>query len=344
MQKPNSRLIRRLGLTFAGTLLFTSVLPGGHAWGVDPEAANAPGAPAIDATALTSAPVTVAGPIGKRAAAARAKAKNRDAKALAGVAMSRPAGEVVRPLAPRNFWELQINVCNGGSDDCFAGTASITEAANAIFQLQPDLVTVNEVCRADVTEELQAALTEAFPDDTTYAAFNAVRDRAAGAAARCDNGDEFGNAVIGRVPGDLFQGANGWSGRYASQDGGGREQTFVCVYAVGDHFGCATQLSGASDPVALEQCRALMFDHVPTIKETEAFTAGRTVVGGDFNLWVDEGDPEGAQRCVPNGYSLTSDGDVQHVLYTNDIGFDGAARVNLDNTRYPGLLVGLVMP
>ncbi|SER72210.1 Endonuclease/Exonuclease/phosphatase family protein [Lentzea xinjiangensis] len=247
--------------------------------------------------------------------------------------------------AADRFWELQLNLCNSGVPgvDCYSQGRSIAEAADLIRRVRPDMVTLNEICANDLPDRLTPSMAEAWPGDRVYHVFAPAIRRDTGTPVKCANGQDFGNAVLGRVPAASFRGVNAWSGRYTTQDGGNEQRTFVCAYAVGHHLGCATHLSASSEPVALAQCRALLFDAVPHIRSVEA-VSGKTVVGGDFNLEYDTADPENAQNCVPPGHTRKGDGDVQHVVFSNDLAFAGTTRYGLAHTDHDGFLVRLTKP
>jgi endonuclease/exonuclease/phosphatase family metal-dependent hydrolase len=246
------------------------------------------------------------------------------------------------PAAER-FWELQLNLCNSGIAGCYAQGRSIPEAAELISRVRPNLVTLNEICANDVPDRLAPSLAQAWPGDRIYYVFNAAVRRDTGSPVKCNNGQDYGNAVLGRVPAATYQGVNAWRGTYTTQDSGNEQRTYACAYAVGDHLACATHLSASSEPVALAQCRALLFDVVPHIRSVETVT-GKTVVGGDFNLEYDTSDPENAQNCVPSGHVRKGDGDVQHVVFSNDIAFVSTAKYGLRHTDHDGFLVRLTKP
>lgn len=246
-------------------------------------------------------------------------------------------------LAAVSFWELQLNLCNSGFAACWTGGDAVFEGGDLIYYLSPDLVTLNEICLNDLPSYLQPSLAASWPDDWTYYVFQPAIDKRTGEAFKCLNGDEFGSAVLGRVPAGVYQGVNAWGGVYAAQDSSSNEQrTFACAYAIGNHFACTTHLA-TNEPIALAQCRALMFDAVPYIMSVEG-ASGKTIVGGDLNLEYDTSDPENVQNCVPNGYTRKGDGDVQHVIFSNDITFETTQVISMLHTDHPAFLVKLSKP
>lgn len=296
-------------------------------------AVSSPVAAALPSTNVQPVNATriVVPPMGDTAAA-------RTAAARGGAARTAPT-----PIATGGrFWELQLNLCNSGLADCYAGGLAVYEGGDLIYYLRPNVVTLNEICADDLPEYLLPSLGEAWPNDWVYYVFVPALKRD-GTPVKCTNGQDFGNAVLGRVPAASYQGVNGWGGEYISQDSTNEMRTFACAYAIGDHLACATHLSSSSEPVALAQCRALLFEAVPFIRAEEAVN-GKTIVGGDFNLEYDPADPENAQNCVPAGHTRKGDGDVQHVVFSNDIGFVSTSTYGLSYTDHDGFLVRLNMP
>jgi len=245
--------------------------------------------------------------------------------------------------AAERFWTLQLNLCNSGIAGCYEQGRSVTEAAGLIRQVRPNLVTLNEICSGDVPGQLAPALAEAWPGDRIYHFFAPALRRDTGAPVKCTNGQDYGNAVLGRVSAAAYRGVTTWTGKYATQDSGNEQRTYACAYAVGDHLACATHLSASSEPVALAQCRSLLFDVLPGIRSSAGLT-GKTIVGGDFNLEYDTSDPENAQNCVPPGHVRKGDGSVQHVVFTNDNAFVSSSKYGLRYTDHDGWLVRLTKP
>ncbi|HEX7306647.1 endonuclease/exonuclease/phosphatase family protein [Lentzea sp.] len=245
--------------------------------------------------------------------------------------------------AGARFWELQLNLCNSGIAGCYQQGRSVAEAADLVRSVRPNVVTLNEICANDLPDRLTPALAAAWPGDQVYSVFTAAVRRDTGTPVKCTNGQDYGNAVLGRVAAGSYQGVRAWRGKYTAQDSGNEQRTYACAYAVGDHLVCTTHLSASSEPVALAQCQSLLFDVVPSIRAAEGIT-GRTVVGGDLNLEYDTSDPENAQKCVPPGHVRKGDGDVQHVVFSNDLAFVSTAKYGLRYTDHDGWLVRLTMP
>lgn len=242
-----------------------------------------------------------------------------------------------------DFVVLQMNLCHGGTQNCYHGQAALNEALDVIARYNPDIVTLNEICLADVDQQLWPFHAGRWSGDWAYYVFVPALNKDTGEPTQCTNGDAFGNAVMGHVPDAHYHGVNAWAGKYEAQDGGREQRTFACAYATGDHLACATHLTNVSEPVALQQCQALMFNAVPDIMSYEGATVP-TVVGGDFNLEYDPSDPENVQLCVPNGYTRKGDGDVQHILFSNDFHFRNTLKQGMAYTDHPAFMVLLVKP
>ncbi|KAF2676210.1 hypothetical protein K458DRAFT_424949 [Lentithecium fluviatile CBS 122367] len=239
-----------------------------------------------------------------------------------------------------SFVELQLNLCNSGFAGCYASGASIPEGGELIYATGPNVVTVNEICSSD-TADLQSYLGEAWPNDYTYSVFMPAVDKRTAEAYRCkDTRFLYGSLVLGRVEKTKWKGVDPYGGKYTSQDTSNEQRIFACAAATGDHFACTTHLSSSSEPLALAQCKALMFDAIPYLKSTSGSSA-KTVVGGDFNLEYDPDDAENAQKCVPSGWTRKGDGDVQHVVFTNDLKFASSKKYGLSYTDHDGWLVKL---
>ena len=249
--------------------------------------------------------------------------------------------------SPSAFKELQLNLCNSGWAGCYKGGKSITSGVAAIRSISPNLITVNEICSNDVTQKLRPALAAVWPKDYTYSAFMPAIYKSNNSIYHCTNGDYYGSAVLGRVPAASWSGAVAYGGKYTSQWPASQEQRiFVCVAASKDHFACTTHLAAADDPTvektALAQCKALMFDAVPYLKGLSG-SSGRTVVGGDLNLEYDTGDEENVQKCVPNGHTRKGDGDVQHVIVSNDFTFKAVKEEPVEYTDHNAFIAELAV-
>jgi endonuclease/exonuclease/phosphatase family metal-dependent hydrolase len=253
-----------------------------------------------------------------------------------------PGAGVASAATP--FAELQMNLCNSGIASCYAGGQSVPEAASLIRSVRPDVVTLNEICSQNVSTQLQPALAQAWPGDHVFSAFYPAYDERTGAPYLCANGDQYGNAVIGRVPAAAWQGVRTWGAVYSTQDSGAESRSYSCAYAVGDYLACATHLSASSKTVALAQCQTLMSTVVPSIQSQVGIAGSRTVVGGDFNLHYNTSDPQNVQKCVPPGYTRKGDGDVQHVVFSNDLTFASSTEYAMFYTDHPAWLVRLNKP
>jgi endonuclease/exonuclease/phosphatase family metal-dependent hydrolase len=231
---------------------------------------------------------------------------------------------------------LQMNLCNSGMAGCYQGGRAVPEAAAVVAAARPDAVTLDEICRHDLTA-LAAGMRQAFPGDVTYQQFQPVHQRD-DAISSCVNGDQYGIGILIHLragsPGPVSRGAE-----YPGQEGRrGERRVWECVYAIGSHYVCATHLSAFDHNRALAQCRYLMDTAIP---DTHAQLGGYfpTVVGGDLNL-TDRGSPNTGD-CTPPGWLATGDGGVQHILVTPDHTVVSTRRLAMTYTDHPALLVTL---
>src|SRR6266550_5956996 len=78
---------------------------------------------------------------------------------------------------------LQLNLCNSGIASCYTGH-SVARAAAVIGSVGPNLVTLNEVCRDDVSN-LERVLSDGARDGDVVSAFQPAADRRTAAAVQC---------------------------------------------------------------------------------------------------------------------------------------------------------------
>jgi endonuclease/exonuclease/phosphatase family metal-dependent hydrolase len=237
---------------------------------------------------------------------------------------SHPAGRVVG----EEIRVIQMNLCNSGIASCYTGRA-VAEAAAVIRAEAPDLVTLNEVCQNDVPF-LDDVLAEVQSGGTVVSAFKAADDRSTGDAFRCLNGQPYGIGLLRHLP-PINRGYTTSSRIYQVQDTGDpEERAWLCVYATGSFTACTTHLASTSATVALAQCRQLFSTVIP---------AGRTVLGGDFNL-----DSAGLQACVPSGLRL-ADGGTQQIVATAEFTVVSSKTIDMHGTtNHPSLSATLTAP
>lgn len=234
---------------------------------------------------------------------------------------------------------LQMNLCNSGFASCFENGQSVPEAATVIQGNKPDIVTLNEICQPDVAQ-LATTMSGVFPGSTVVWAFKAAQDRRTSAPFKCKNGQDYGNGVIVHVPA-AFTGFQTFSGVYAAQDtASSEERSWVCLYATGNFYACTTHLASTSGTVALSQCKDLTNTQIPQVQAAGGLEP--TVLGGDWNLKF-HGSPD-AQTCVPPGYYRKGDGDVQHIMVTNNLVFGSTKSITMHHTDHPGWLVAVTAP
>jgi hypothetical protein len=258
--------------------------------------------------------------------------------ALAGAGAAshsgRPAGDMTRP----SLRILQLNLCDSGIAGCYTGR-SVREASELIRAQRPEIVTLNEVCRDDVSV-LGRALSDTDHSEVVTSTFEAAVDRRTAGPFRCRNGQPYGIGIVARVRASYSRsGSHG--AVYPIQDTSDPEQrVWLCVHAATDFYACTTHLASTSATVALAQCRYLLDTVIPAVRTRGG--PDPIVLGGDFNL-RSGGSPD-AQSCLPAGYRRADDGAVQHIVATNDLTVRSSSVISMHGTTdHPALLVDLTM-
>lgn len=250
-----------------------------------------------------------------------------------------PAGGV--PIAPVRV--LQLNLCGSGFAACFSGR-STAEAAAVIRAERPDLVTLNEVCRDDVSM-LERAFADVVPGGAVLSAFRAAFDGRTGDAFRCRDGQQYGIGMVSRWP--SVPGSSAGGGVYPIQDGRSPEGRVWLCLNVGPNVAatpavsvCTTHLANANREVAGGQCRYLFGTVIAQMRERDG--AAPLVLAGDLNLGP--GDDPDLESCLPAGSALADDDGMQHVVATPEFVVDGSRTIGLHGaTDHPGLLVTLAL-
>lgn len=246
-------------------------------------------------------------------------------------------GSLAQPAARESLRVLQMNLCDSGIAECYTGR-SVAEAAAVIRTDDPDVVTLNEVCRDDVSA-LDRTMVGVHPGGTVVWAFKAATDRRTAGAFRCRNGQPYGIGLLAHIPAP-DRGYSTYSGIYATQDPGDpEERAWLCLDAVGSYYACTTHLANTNSTVALSQCRFLLRTAVPAVRAQGGGDAP-TVLGGDLNLSYG-GIPD-VRSCLPSGYLDTGDGGVQFIVATTDFTVSSDRSIGMGGTTdHPGLLVAL---
>ncbi|MFC6082673.1 endonuclease/exonuclease/phosphatase family protein [Sphaerisporangium aureirubrum] len=227
--------------------------------------------------------------------------------------------------AAQEYRVLQLNLCHGGVNTaCYNGAATLQEARDVINARQPQVVSLNEICRNDLPP-LATAMGNGF------GTFAPAR-RPDGTPVRCTNGDEYGNGLIFRSPtaGTVF------SGVYATQDSGTEKRVYVCV-EFPDLIGCSTHLSTTGN-VAMAQCKAAV-----AMLRDRALAGKPTVLAGDFNLRYAPLFGLNVQDCNASPFFRKGDGSVQHV-FTANMGFTRTEVIGMRYTDHPALHIVLTRP
>lgn len=237
------------------------------------------------------------------------------------------------------FWALQLNLCNSGLAGCYEGGRSVPEGSSVIQRTAPDVVTLNEICQADVVA-LHATLSQVYSGGTVVWAFKAAGNRGTGGPYKCKNGQDYGIGVIAHIP-SAYEGYQISSGLYPAQDGGSNEQrAWLCLYATGNYYACTTHLATVGS-VALSQCQHLMSSVIPQVR-TAGGAYKPTILGADLNLRY--GGSPNAQSCVPGGTYRKGDGSVQHFIATSDLAFVSTQKIGMSYTDHPAWFIKTTAP
>ena len=238
--------------------------------------------------------------------------------------------------APGRSWRvLQFNLCDSGIASCYSGR-SVRAAATVIREWRPDVVTVNEVCRKDVSE-LGRALSAADQGMVLTAAFEPAVNRRNDGPFRCRNGQPYGIGVLA-MPNTSGSGERRYDGRYPTQDlSDPEERVWLCIPADGI-YACTTHTASTSTAVALAQCRYLTQTVVTTLRSRHG--AVPVVVGADFNLPV--GRSAGIQPCLEHRYGSAGDEGRQDVVASSGLTITSSAVIDMHGTTdHPALFVEL---
>lgn len=210
---------------------------------------------------------------------------------------------------------LQLNICHGGTADCYRGDAVMAKAAEVIGSSKPQVLSVNEACSGDI-DRLRPAMGPA------RALFVAARNLD-GTPVMCRGGDQqYGNIVMvtSGIAGTTEESGT-YTAQYTAADGIRELRSWACLPA-GRLSACTTHLSSDNPPTALAQCRDLM--------HRAAGYPRPVVVLGDFNL-PDHGSPS-MRDCDPGGFSRRGDGSVQYTYLSADLSFVTTAKIDMMGT------------
>jgi hypothetical protein len=267
---------------------------------------------------------------------------------LAGAAAAgRSAGSLSSPDRPSvvglrpgpTVRALQFNLCDSGIAGCFSGR-SVSVAAAVIRYERPEVVTLNEVCRDDVSV-LARAMSAAHRGTAVASVFKAAVDRRTGGPFRCLNGQQYGIGLLA-LPGSASPGHRTYGGVYPSQDlADPEERVWLCVDVHVGFLACTTHTASASTAVALAQCRFLLSSALPMLRIRADHAP--VILGADLNLRPDRS--PGPRSCLPLGDHRVDDGFVQDVVTSPEVAVRSRTVIDMRGaTDHPGLLVELTLP
>lgn len=231
---------------------------------------------------------------------------------------------------------LQMNLCDSGIASCYTGR-SVAEAAAVIRAQRPDIVTLNEVCRDDVSM-LERTLSDAEPGSVVTPAFQATPEPHNDDPVRCRNGRQYGIGLLAGVR-PPYRGFTTFGGHYPAQDPADTEKrVWLCVHAIAHFYACTTHLSNTSPTVAIRQCRCLLGTAIPATGTHNQ--PDPVILGADLNLTDDK--PPKASSCMPPGFVRADDGDRQDVVVSASLRVISSRLIDLHGTTdHPGLVVDL---
>lgn len=228
---------------------------------------------------------------------------------------------------------LQMNLCDSGIATCYTGR-SVAEAAAVIRAERPEIVTLNEVCRDDVSA-LKQALADADHGRVVTGAFQGTLVQGTSDPVRCRNGQQYGIGLLAGI-GPPYRGFTAVGGRYQAQDPPDIEtRVWLCGHAIAHFYACTTHLSSTSSAVAISQCRYLMDTAIPTLRTPNR--PDPLILGADLNLTASRSPT--VQSCLPQGVVRTDDGSRQDVVVSASLRVTSSASINMHGTTdHPGLL------
>jgi hypothetical protein len=171
---------------------------------------------------------------------------------------------------------LQLNLCDSGIASCYSGR-SVAAAAAVIHERRPDIVTLNEVCRGDVSE-LKQAMSDSHRSTFVASAFKAAPDRAPNGPFRCRNGQQYGIGALALTP-SSESGYGTYGGVYPIQDLATLKNGWLCIHVANEVYACTTHAASTSTDVAFAQCRYLLESAAPTMRSQRG--ADPVILGAD---------------------------------------------------------------
>jgi endonuclease/exonuclease/phosphatase family metal-dependent hydrolase len=235
---------------------------------------------------------------------------------------------------------LQMNLCDSGIAECYTNGRSVSRAAAVIHAWRPDIVTLNEVCRKDVSV-LERAMSATLRGAKIASAFKPAGNRPIHAPYRCLNGQQFGDGVLAVVPAGATS-YRTYGGVYPTQDlTDPEERVWLCIDVAARFSACTTHTASTNTAIALAQCRYFLRSAVPRIRRRDGDDP--VILGADLNLPA--GRSPSPQSCLPAGYHRADDGARQDVVASPGVLVLSRAVIDMHRTTdHPGLLVEVDLP
>lgn len=266
------------------------------------------------------------------------KWRRRAAAVVVGLALAMASTPGVAAAAPSDYSVLQINLCNSSKNpDCYAGGDAPDKAGELIAARQPSVVTMNEMCKSDITKIMGATGYSDFGTFTRSGNQSCERESGSDPA----DGSDYGNALL-FPPGTEVSEQRRFT--YAAQNytadvRTAERRTLACALADGV-TACVTHLHSDSKNLSMMENRTIRIQQADEMRRFLDGVArrGPTVLGGDWNL-TRGGNPD-AQDFVPAGMFRKGDGNRQHVLASGaHFRFDRVRVMELGWTDHPGFQV-----
>ena len=227
---------------------------------------------------------------------------------------------------------LQLNLCDSGIASCYSGR-SVAAAAAVIHERRPDIVTLNEVCRGDVSE-LKQAMSNSHRSTFVASAFKAAPDRAPNGPFRCRDGQQYGIGALALTP-SSESGYGTYGGVYPIQDLATLKNG--CGYASMWPTRFMHALRTPPAPALMSPSLSAAISWNQLRQPCGARAAPIPLSSARINLLAGRSpDPE---SCLPRGYQRADDGSRQDIVVSPGIALRSPTIIDMHRTTdHPGCL------